>query len=162
MIAPGEYQEVFPITVPDGVTLRGTNLRSTSIKPTNATQSNNAIVLSGDCHVSDLTLKDFLYNSSGDTGYGFVIGSSIDSTTSPYVERVTVTTKGSVVSGSDPYGYDQGDAGRGAKLDGANIASASRHASVLFNECTFITPGSVGLYMTNGIRVEWLLSLIHI
>ena len=156
VLAPGEYQEVFPITVPDGVTLRGTNLRSTSIKPTNATQSNNAIVLSGDCHVSDLTLKDFLYNSSGDTGYGFVIGSSINSTTSPYVERVTVTTKGSVVSGSDPYGYDQGDAGRGAKLDGANIASASRHASVLFNECTFITPGSVGLYMTNGIRVEWL------
>ena len=124
MLASGEFQETFPITVPDGVTLRGTNLRSTSIKPTNATQSNNAIVImSGDCLISDLTIKDFLYNSSGDTGYGFVISSSINSTTSPYVERYTVNTKGSVVSGSDPYGYDQGDAGRGAKLDGANIAS---------------------------------------
>ena len=156
VIAPGEYQEVFPITIPDGVTVRGTNLRSTIIKPTNATQSNNAIVLNGDCHVSDFTLKDFLYASGADTGYGFVIGSSMDSTTSPYVERVTVSTKGSVVSSSDPYGFSQGDAGRGAKLDGANVDSNSLNASVLFNECTFITPGSVGLYMTNGIRVEWL------
>ena len=121
IVAPGEFQETFPLTIPDGVTLRGTNLRATKIKPTNATQSNNAIVLNGDCQVSDLTIKDFLYDSSGDTGYGFVLGTSVDSTTSPYVERVTVTTKGSTVSGSDPYGYAQGDAGRGAKLDGANI-----------------------------------------
>jgi len=56
----------------------------------------------------------------------------------------------------DPYGYAQGDAGRGALLDGANLASASRHSSVLFNECTFITPNQVGVKATNGIRVEWL------
>ena len=34
IVAPGEYQEAFPMTIPDGVTLRGTNLRSTSVKPT--------------------------------------------------------------------------------------------------------------------------------
>ena len=33
-VGTGEYQETFPMTVPDGVTLRGTNLRSTSVKPT--------------------------------------------------------------------------------------------------------------------------------
>ncbi|BCU95367.1 MAG: hypothetical protein CM15mV8_2110 [Caudoviricetes sp.] len=54
----------------------------------------------------------------------------MNSTQSPYVERVTVNTKGSVVSGSDPYGYAQGDAGRGAKLDGANLAL--HHCIVLF------------------------------
>ena len=156
IVAPGEYQEAFPLTVPDGVTLRGTNLRSTSIKPTSVTNDNNALILSGDCHVSDLTIKDFYYNSSADEGYAFVVVSNMDSTQSPYIERCTVTTKGSVVSGSDPYGYAQGDAGRGAKLDGANIASASRHGSVLFNECTFITPNQVGLIVTNGMRVEWL------
>ena len=156
VVAPGEYQETFPITVPDGVTLRGTNLRSTSIKPTSVTNDNNALILSGDCHVSDLTIKDFFYNSSADEGYAFVVVSNMDSNTSPYIERCTVTTKGSVVSGSDPYGYNQGDAGRGAKLDGANIAGGSRHGSVLFNECTFITPNQVGLYVTNGMRVEWL------
>ena len=154
--APGEYQEAFPMTIPDGVTLRGTNLRSTSVKPTNATNDNNAFILSGDAHISDLTIKDFFYNSSNDTGYAFVVVSNMNSTQSPYVERITVTTKGSVVSGSDPYGYAQGDAGRGALLDGANIASASQHGSVLFNECTFITPNQVGLKVTNGMRVEWL------
>ena len=132
IIASGEYQEAFPMTVPDGVTLRGTNLRSTSVKPTSVTNDNNAFILSGDCHVSDLTIKDFFYNSSADEGYAFVVVSNMDSTQSPYVERVTVNTKGSVVSGSDPYGYAQGDAGRGALLDGANLASASLQSSVLF------------------------------
>ena len=156
VIAPGEYQEVFPLTIPDGVTVRGTNLRSTSIKPTGATNNNNAMVLAGDCHISDLTIKDFLYDSGNDKGYAFVLSSTLDSDRSPYIERVTVTTKGSVVSGSDPYGYTQGDAGRGAKLDGANVNAASQHAAVLFNECTFITPNQIGVKATNGIRVEWL------
>ena len=156
IVAPGEYQEAFPMTVGDGVTLRGTNLRSTSVKPTSVTNSNTAFILSGDCHISDLTIKDFFYDSSNDDGYAFEVVSNMNSTQSPYIERCTVNTKGSVVSGSDPYGYTQGDAGRGAKLDGANIASASQHGSVLFNECTFITPNQVGLKVTNGMRVEWL------
>ena len=156
VVAPGEYQEVFPMTVGDGITLRGTNLRSTSVKPTNATQSNTAFKISGDSHISDLTIKDFFYDSGNDDGYAFELVSSVDSSQSPYIERVTVTTKGSVVSASDPYGFQQGDAGRGAKLDGANINANSQHAATLFNECTFITPNQVGLKVTNGIRVEWL------
>ena len=133
------------MTIPDGVTLRGTNLRSTSVRPTNATNDNNAFILSGDAHISDLTIKEFFYNSSNDTGYAFVVVSNMNSTQSPYIERVTVNTKGSVTSGSDPYGYAQGDAGRGAKLDGANLNAASLQSSVLFNECTFITPNQVGV-----------------
>ena len=131
IVAPGEYQEAFPMTVGDGVTLRGTNLRSTSVKPTSGTNDNNAFILSGDCHVSDLTIKDFFYNSGADEGYAFVVVSNMDSTQSPYLERITVLTKGSV-------------------------ASASQHGSVLFNECTFITPNQVGVKVTNGMRVEWL------
>ncbi|ADO99872.1 baseplate wedge initiator [Prochlorococcus phage P-HM2] len=156
LVAPGEYQETFPMTVGDGVTLRGTNLRSTSVKPSSATNANTAFILSGDCHISDLTIKDFFYDSSNDDGYAFEVVSNMNSTQSPYIERCTVNTKGSVTSGSDPYGYAQGDAGRGAKLDGANIASASQHGSVLFNECTFITPNQIGVKVTNGMRVEWL------
>ena len=156
IVAPGEYQEAFPMTIPDGVTLRGTNLRSTSVKPTSITNSNTAFILSGDCHISDMTIKDFYYDSSNDDGYAFEVVSSMNSTKSPYVERITVNTKGSVTSSSDPYGYAQGDAGRGAKLDGANLAGASLQSSVLFNECTFITPNQIGVKATNGIRVEWL------
>jgi len=156
LIGTGEFEEVFPLAIPDGVTVRGTNLRSTTIKPTAATKTQNAMTLSGDCHVSDMTITGFEYDSGNDRGYAFVLVSTVNSEKSPYIERVTVATKGSVTSGSDPYGFTQGDAGRGAKLDGANINAASQHAAVLFNECTFITPNQIGLVVTNGIRVEWL------
>ena len=160
-VASGTYQEIFPLTVPDGVTLRGANLRSTQIAPTPGTNDLNAIILEGDSHVSDLTVKDFFYNSSNDTGYGFVCASNNNSDRSPYVERVTVLTKGSVTSGTDPYGFAQGDAGRGAKVDGSLFASGSIEAAVLFNECTFIVPNSVGLLGTNGVRIEWLNSFVY-
>ena len=156
LVGTGTFQEVFPLSIPDGVTLRGTNLRSTIVEPTPATKTNNAMNLSGDCHVSDMTITGFEYDSGNDKGYAFVLVSTVDSNKSPYIERVTVTTKGSVTSASDPYGFAQGDAGRGAKLDGALINSNSQHASVLFNECTFITPNQIGLLLTNGIRCEWL------
>ena len=161
LVAPGDYQEIFPLTVPDGVTLRGTNLRSTQIRPTSGTNDLNAFVLEGDCHVSDLTIKDFFYNSSNDTGYGFVCATSLSADKSPYIERVTVLTKGSVTSGTDPYGFAQGDAGRGAKLDGAVFNSNSIESAILFNECTFIVPNAVGLLATNGVRVEWLNSFVY-
>ena len=160
-IASGTYQEVFPLTIPDGITVKGANLRSTQITPTPATNDLNAFVLSGDVHISDLTVKDFFYNSSNDTGYGFVCASSLDSDRSPYLKRVTVLTKGSVTSGTDPYGYAQGDAGRGAKLDGALFAASGIESAILFNEVTFIVPNSVGLLLTNGVRVEWLNSFIY-
>ena len=155
-VGTGEFQEVFPLAIPDGVTVRGTNLRSTRIIPTAGTKTNNAMTLAGDCHVSDLTISGFEYDSGNDKGYAFVLVSTVNSEKSPYIERVTVSTKGSVTSGSDPYGFAQGDAGRGAKLDGALINAASQHAAVLFNECTFITPNQVGIVLTNGIRCEWL------
>ena len=161
LIGAGTFQETFPLTIPDGVTVKGTNLRSTQVTPTSGTNDLNAFVLSGDVHISDLTVKDFFYNSSNDTGYGFVCTSSLDSDRSPYLERVTVLTKGSVTSGTDPYGYAQGDAGRGALLDGAQFASSGLEAAILFNEVTFIVPNSVGLYLTNGVRVEWLNSFIY-
>ena len=161
LIGAGTFQETFPLTIPDGVTVKGTNLRSTQVTPTSGTNDLNAFVLSGDVHISDLTVKDFFYNSGNDTGYGFVCTSSLDSDRSPYLERVTVLTKGSVTSASDPYGYAQGDAGRGALLDGAQFASSGLEAAILFNEVTFIVPNSVGLYLTNGVRVEWLNSFIY-
>ena len=161
VVAPGDYQETFPLTVPDGVTLRGTNLRSTQIRPTSGTNDLNAFVLEGDCHVSDLTIKDFFYNSGNDTGYGFVCATSLNAEKSPYIERVTVLTKGSVTSGTDPYGFAQGNAGRGAKLDGAVFNSNSIESAILFNECTFIVPNAVGLLVTNGVRVEWLNSFVY-
>ena len=160
-IAAGEYQEEFPLTVPDGVTVRGAGLRSTQIYPTTATNDLNCFVLNGDTTVCELTVKDMFYNSSNDTGYAFVAANNWNSERSAYVQRVTVLNKGSTTSASDPYGYDAGDAGRGAKLDGAIANANTLETSVLFNEATFIVPNSVGILLTNGVRCEWQNSFIY-
>lgn len=160
-IAAGSYVETFPLTIPDGVHVRGSGIRQTEIKPSGGTNDLNAFVLNGDVTVEDLTIRDFFYNSTNDTGYGFVCANGWNSERSAYVQRVTILNKGSVTSGSDPYGFQQGDAGRGAKLDGSIANSAGIEAAVLFNECTFIVPNSVGLYLTNGVRVEWLNGFIY-
>ncbi len=242
-INAGEYEEVFPLEVPVGVTVRGAGLRAVTIKPTSDTRYNNAFLLNGESTVEELTVKDFFsggnfhvvtdlpannqltfnigtapqahtyvsggtfevgestqanitaatYNNvtgdltitidaihdsfigarhflSGMTfscaggqkvypndGYGFRFATNFTvSSRSPYIRNVTVITKGTVTSASDPRGFDSGDAGKGALVDGSYAESASREASMLFHSVTFITPGVDGLSATNGARVEWL------
>jgi hypothetical protein len=43
-----------------------------------------------------------------------------------------VITQGSVTSGSDPRGFNAGDAGKGAYLDGSVATAGSNEASCLF------------------------------
>jgi hypothetical protein len=155
-IYPGEYEEEFPLTVPSHVTITGEDLRNVVIKPTVATQSNDAFLIEDDVTIENITIKDFY------TGYAFRFTSGgLVNTRSPYLRNVTVITKGSTTSASDPRGFDAGDAGKGALIDGAALDSASLEASMLFHSCTFITPGVDAITMTNGVRVEWLNSFTY-
>ena len=156
-IYPGTYQEIFPLTVPVGVTLLGAGIRSVQITPTPATKFNDAFLLNGQTTVQNITIRDFFYDSISNTGYAFRFApSTVISSRSPYVQNVTVITSGSVTSPEDPRGFNQGDAGRGALVDGSSVTSASIDASMLFYAATFITPNADALIMTNGVRVEWL------
>ena len=92
--------------------------------------------------------------------YGFCMGLYIVFY-KPYIRNVTVLTKGSTTSASDPRGYDSADAGRGALIDGSVAIQNSRSASCLFHAVTFITPGSIGLTAKSGVRVEWLNSFTY-
>jgi len=155
-IYPGVYQEEFPMTVPIGVTVKGHSIRSVNITPTPATQSNDAFLLNGEVTIEDITVKDFY------TGYAFKFAPNFKVTTrSPYIRNVSVITRGSVTSAGDPNGFDAGDAGKGAYLDGAVALSTSNEASCLFHSVTFITPGVDAITMTNGVRVEWLNSFTY-
>ena len=165
---PGSYQEDFPMTVPKGVTILGDSIRGVEILPTSATQSNDAFLLNTNTTVENLTIKDFYYNSGNDTGYAFRFANDYNNIVfeqepgrSPYVRNVSVITKGSTTSASDPRGYDSGDAGRGALVDGNVVAQSSRSASMLFHSVTFITPGVTGLVLKNGVRAEWLNSFTY-
>ena len=158
-VGVGTFYEVFPLTLPAGVTLKGSGIRATVINPTEPTKDNDAILLNGDTTVEDLTVGGFY-----EPGVGFKFVNNCKTVSrSPYIQRVTVLNKGSVTSVSDPYGFDTPHsppstwkAGRGVLIDGSVVDPSTLEPSMLFNECTFITPNNVALEMTNGGRTEWV------
>ena len=162
LIYPGTYTEITPLTVPVGVTVKGTDLRSVNIIPDSTSTSENVFLLNGETTVSDLTIKNFYYDSVNDTGYGFSFAPGFTVTSrSPYVQNISIITQGTAITIDDPRGFASGDAGKGAKVDGSLATASSKEASMLFHSVTFITPGVDALVMTNGVRVEWLNSFTY-
>lgn len=156
-IEPGTYTEIFPLSVPAGVTVKGSGLRSTIVQPTSGTNTQDAFLLNGETTITDFTVTGFYK-----PGYAFRFAAgAIITTKSPYVERFSVITKGSVTSATDPFGYAQADAGGGAYLDASVLSVGSLEPALLFNEATFIVPNAVGIYMTNGVRAELLNGFVY-
>lgn len=161
-IFPGDYEEETPLVVPSNVSIIGADIRNVNIFPTSYTLSEDVFHLNGETTVQNLTIKNFYYDSINNTGYAFRFApNAVISSRSPYIQNVTVITQGSATSVDDPRGFDAGDAGKGAWIDGAEMNSASFDASMLFHSCTFITPGVDTITMTNGVRVEWLNSFTY-
>ena len=157
IVFPGEYTEEFPLTIPQGVSIKGTSIRSVSISPTVSTNTNDAFLLNGDTTVEFLTVKNFYQ------GYAFKLAPNFKSISrSPYVYNVTVITTGSVTTIADPYGFDSGDAGNGALIDGSVAdPSGTLPPTCLFYSTTFIVPNADGISVTNKARVEWLNSFTY-
>lgn len=156
-VYPGEYEEVFPLVVPERVTISGHDIRNTIITPTAGTNTQNAFEINQNVTIENITIKDFF-----SPGYAFAFASGATITErSPYIRNVTVITQGSVTSVSDPRGFDAGDAGKGALIDGSVLDSSSPEGSMLFHSATFITPGVDCITLTNGVRAEWLNSFTY-
>jgi hypothetical protein len=157
IIFPGEYEEEFPLVVPQGVSVRGTGIRAVSVEPTISTNNNDAFLLNGDTTVEFLTIRNFY------TGYGFKLALNFKSIArSPYISNVTVITRGSVTTVSDPLGYNEGDAGGGAYIDGSVAdPTGTIPPTCLFYAVTFITPNADGITAKNGVRIEWLNSFTY-
>ena len=161
-IYPGTYAEIFPMTVPVGVNVRGAGIRSVKIVPTVGTNDKDAFLINGDATIEDITVADFYFNNTNNTGYAFKFASNfIVSARSPYIRNVSVLTKGSTTSGSDPRGFLTGDAGQGVYIDGSVANIASKEAAMLFHSATFICPGVDAITCINGARVEWLNSFTY-
>ncbi len=161
-VYPGEYEESCPIEIPQGVILRGHDQRNTIIYPASSQSTTDIFLLNGETGVSDLTIKDYFYDNANDIGYAFRFAPGGKVTTrSPYIQNITVSTKGSTVSAADPLGFIAGDAGRGILADGAVLAADTREASLLFHAITLIVPNADALVMTNGVRIEWLNSFTY-
>ena len=247
-VYPGIYEEIFPLTIPTGVALKGYGIRSVRVKPTNSTRYNDAFLLNGESTIEDLTvsdfysggnffavteivdatnikfnvgtapfahtyvsggtidsddstianvsnavynhttgvltvttdvphdtylgaklfLKDLVFSCNGgtrvfpDNGYAFRFATDFEVTSrSPYIRNITVLTFGTTSDPSDPRGYNAGDAGKGAYIDGAYATAASKEAAMLFHSATFICPGVDAITATNGARIEWLNSFTY-
>ena len=154
---PGVYVEDFPLSVPPNVSVVGHSLRNTVVTPTTLTQSNDCFLLQQGNTIENITVKDFYFDSQTNTGYAFrFVNNGLITSRSPYIRNVTIITKGSTTSANDPRGFDSGDAGKGAFINGAELNTASTEASMLFASATFFTPGVDAITMTNGVRVEWI------
>ena len=161
-VYPGEYEESCPLEVPTGVTITGHDQRNTIVYPASSQSTTDIFLLNGETLVQNLTIKDFYYDSVSDIGYAFRFATGGKVTTrSPYIQNITVLTKGSVLTSADPKGFDSGDAGKGILVDGSVLANDTREASMLFHAVTLITPGVDAITMTNGVRVEWLNSFTY-
>ena len=156
-IEAGTYYEQFPLTVPQGVSVRGAGLRAVTVYPTTATNTQTAFLLNGECYISDFTVTGFYKPGNA---FEFAPGAKI-TTRSPYVERFSVITRGSNPTANDPYGYDSGNAGNGAYLDAGVLDPTSLEPAMLWNEATFIVPNATGFYMTNGARAELLNGFVY-
>ena len=161
-VYPGTYYELLPLTVPAGVTITGTDLRNTIVQPDTASEFEDVFLLNDASTVQNLTIKNFYFDSINNKGYAFKFAPGIKVVhRSPYIQNVSVITQGSVTSGSDPRGFDAGDAGKGAYIDGSVADSQTNEAAMLFHSATFITPGVDTITMINGVRVEWLDSFTY-
>ena len=149
LIYPGTYTEITPLTIPVGVSVKGISLRTVNIVPDVTTQYEDVFLLNGETTVSNITVKDFYYDSIADTGYAFRFAPGFKVTSrSPYIQNVSVITSETTLGALD--------AGRGALVDGAVVDLTSNEASMLFHSMTMITPNANALTMTSGVRVEWL------
>ena len=157
VIFPGTYTEIFPLTVPRGVSVRGAGIRSVTIQPTVGTKTQPAFLLQGDTTLEFFTVTGFYSN------YAFRLAPNYLATArSPYLQNLTVITQGSVTSVNDPRGFNQGDAGGGAYVDGheADLSNTITPA-MLFHSVTMIVPNADGIVITNSARVEWLNSFTY-
>jgi hypothetical protein len=161
-VYPGIYYELFPLTVPAGVTVTGADIRNTIVVPDTASEFEDVFLLNDETTIQNLTIKNFYFDSINNKGYAFRFAPNIQVTNrSPYIQNISVITRGTVTSPSDPLGFLTGDAGKGAYIDGSVANSATNEAAMLFNSATFITPGVDAITMINGVRVEWLDSFTY-
>ena len=94
IIFPGTYQEIFPLTIPAGVTVRGMGIRAVAIEPTVDTENNDCFLLNGETTVEFLTVQNFFA-----PGFAFKLAPGYLATTkSPYIYNVSVLTRGSGAS----------------------------------------------------------------
>lgn len=168
LVAAGDYNEICPITVPEGVSIVGDNLRSVTVRPQGA--GINVFQLNSKCYVYGITVRGHsLYPSALDitpTGYANASGKNLPRSTeqkgwafsfepgaqilvSPYIQNCSSIsgdpgdpTKPQTGSGNFP-------GGGGVCVDSNIISPLSRINSIVVDAFTQINLGGIGVKVVN-------------
>ena len=98
-IYPGTYEEITPLVVPVGVTIKGSSLRNVIITPRPSTRTQDVFLVNGESTIEDLTVKGHFYDSLNNTGHAFRFDNNFKVTLrSPYIRNVSVITFGTPTS----------------------------------------------------------------
>lgn len=148
-IYAGVYREQFPLTIPSGVTVRGTSIRSVTVKPTIPTRYNDAFLMNGETTVEDLTVSSFYSNGN----YFAVVSASAGSVTvnvgtapfaHTYVSGGTVVVNGTsyAVTGAT-YNYTTG-------VTTITHGGGTATGTIFLSNLTFSCNGSTRVFPDNG------------
>lgn len=160
LVSSGDYTEVNPVTVPEGVSIIGDNLRSVTVRP----QSQGDVFhLESGTYVYGITVRDHVLqpsalditptiirynaNASGfnlprnteQTGFAFAFKPGTLIRVSPYIQNC------SSISGDTGTGSGNYPGGGGVLVDGGAINSASRIHSIVVDAFTQINLGGIGV-----------------
>ena len=151
MITPGVYTEIFPLTVPVGVAVKGQGLRSVNIKPTTATRYNDAFLLNGESTVEDLTISDYY---SGGNFYATTAASAGSATvnvgTAPFAH--TYVSGGTITFGGTDYAITNAvyTHGTGQLVITHSGPDAGVGTSTFIKNLTFSCNGGNRIFPDNG------------
>lgn len=156
LVKAGDYTENNPISMSQGVSIVGDNLRTVSIRPANLTQ--DIFWVRARCYITGVTFRDHLSPSSAvaypDTGAGDIF-------TSPYVQNCssittkTLTNAGSFVVGVTYKIETLNDGIGGSSTDFTLIGAASNAIGVEF-VATGVGSGTGNAYTVvgSGMRID--------
>jgi hypothetical protein len=164
-VAPGDYTEICPITIPDGVAIIGDNLRSVSVRAT--VQTSDIFYLNSKCYVYGLTGRGHVLSPSAfditpegyegnngqnlplntqQTGWMFSFAPGARIFVSPYIQNC------SSISGTfDPETRELITPGGGGVLcDPGVCAEDSLVNSIVVDAFTQINLGGIGVKVVNN------------
>ena len=147
----GTYTEIFPLTVPVGVTVRGAGIRAVKISPTTATRYNDAFLLNGETTVEDLAITDFFSGGNYFTVTAASAGSTtVNVGTAPFAH--TYVSGGTITIGASSYNITNAvyTYTTGVLVITHTGGTASLGASVFVSNLTFSCNGSQRVFPDNG------------
>jgi hypothetical protein len=127
-VKSGDYTEINPVTVPEGVAIIGDNLRTVTVRP--QTTNQDLFYVNNGCYLSGMTFRDHVspaaavaFNPNGSAG---------NITTSPYVQDCSsITTTGT-----------------GMRIDGSHVTGNLK--SMVLDAYTQFNQGGIGVHILNS------------